>query len=190
MDRGICVADNAKSTISSMRQCLLFSFSFHTCWSNALSLFAVSDSPSGNVDKKWFKAVREFKVKDRFPSTSMQRNSIRKSVQRNSTRDFQKVQWTSALIWLVRSRFDGSRFPSKFVRRKSMREFRVPKNWSRPVLLWHVKSRFDDRMWWPYFAHWKVSPYINIGISMLVFIINKLCSTSWVNCVTSNPITS
>ncbi len=67
MDRGICVADNAISTISSMRWCFLFSFSFHTCWSNSLSLFAVSDSPSGNVDKKWssFEVVRGFKVKDR-----------------------------------------------------------------------------------------------------------------------------
>ncbi len=29
MDMGICVADNAMSTISLMKQCLLFSF--HTC---------------------------------------------------------------------------------------------------------------------------------------------------------------
>ncbi len=74
MDRGICVADNAMSTISSMRRYLLFSF--HTCWSNTSSLFAISDSPSGNVDKKWssYKVVRGFKVKDRFPSTSVQRN--------------------------------------------------------------------------------------------------------------------
>jgi hypothetical protein len=88
MDMGICVADNAISTISSMRWCLLFSF--HKCWSNTSSLIAVSDSPSGNVSKKWSSSevVKGFKVKDRFPSKSVQRSSIGKSVQRNSTRDF------------------------------------------------------------------------------------------------------
>jgi hypothetical protein len=60
-------------------------------------------------------AVRGFKVKDRFPS---------KSVQRNSIRDFQKGQWRPALLWLVRSKFDGSRFPSKSVWRNLMREFK------------------------------------------------------------------
>ncbi len=176
------------STISSMKWCLLFSF--HTCWSNILPLFAVSDSPSNNVDKKWssLEAVRGFKVKDRFPSKSVQRNSIRRSVQRNSIKDFWKVQWRPALLWLVRSRFDGSRFPSKSVWRNSMREFQ--KVWWRPALLWLDKSRFDGRMWWPYFAHWKASPYTTMGIGMLVFIVNKLCSISWVNCVTSNPIAS
>ena len=166
MDRRICVADNAMS-------------SFHTCWSNTLSLFAISDSPPGNIDKKWsnFEAVGGFKVKDRFPSTSVQRNSIRKSVQRNSTRDFQKVWWRPALLFLVRSRFDGSRFPSKSVRRKSMEEF-WKVQW-RPVLLWLVKSRFDGRMWWPYFAYWKASPYTNIGgIGKSVLIVNNLCSSS------------
>ena len=169
-----------------MRQCLLFSF--HKCWLNILPLFAVSDSPSNNVDKKWssFKVVRGFKVKDRFPSKSVQRNSIRKSVPRNSTRDFQKVQWRPDLLWLVRSRFDGSRFPSKSVRWNSMREFQ--NIWWRPVLVWLVKSRFDGRMWWPYFAHWKASPYTNTGIGMLVFIVNKLCSICWADCVTSNPM--
>ncbi len=188
MDREICVADNAMSTTSLMRQCLLFSF--HTWWSNTSPLFAVSDSPSKNVDKNWssFNAVRGFKVKDRFPSKTVQRNSIRKSVQRNSTRDFQKVWCRLALLWLVRSRFDGSRFPSKSVWRNSMREF-WKVQW-KPVLLWLVKSRFDGRMWWPYFAHWKESPYTNIGIGMLVFIVNNLCSRSWVDCVTSNPIAS
>jgi hypothetical protein len=34
----------------------------------------------------------------RFPS---------KSVQRKSMREFQKVQWRPALLWLVKSRFDG-----------------------------------------------------------------------------------
>ncbi len=142
---------------SEMRRYLLFSF--NTCWSNSLPLFAVSDSPSNYVNKKWFslEAVRGFKVKDRFPSKSVQRNSIRKSVQRNSTRDFQKVWWRPALLWLVRSRFDGSRFPSKSMWWNSMREFQKVQ-W-RPVLLWLVKSRFDGRMWWPYFAHSKESPY-------------------------------
>ncbi len=188
MDRGICVADNALSTTSSMRRWGLFSF--YTCWSNTPPSFAVSDSPSNNVDKKWssFKVVRGFKVKDRFPSKSVQRNSIRKSVQRNSTRNFQKVWWRPALLWLVRSRFDGSRFPSKSVQRNLMREFQKVQ-W-RPVLLWLVKSRFDGRMWWPYFTHWKESPYTNMGIFMLVFIVNKICSISWVNYVTSNPIAS
>ncbi len=113
MNRGIRVADNAMLTISSMKRCLLFSF--HTCWSKILPLFAVSDSPSNNADKKWssLEAVRGFKMKDRFPSTSMQRNSIRKPVWRNSIRDFQKVWWRPALLWHVRSRFDGSGFSSK-----------------------------------------------------------------------------
>ncbi len=77
------------------RRCLLFSF--HTCWSNILPSFAVSDSPSNNVYKWWsrLEAVREFKVKDRFPS---------KSVWRNSMRDSQKVWWSPALLWLVKSR--------------------------------------------------------------------------------------
>ncbi len=186
MDRGICVSDNAMSTISLMRQCFLFSF--HTCWSNYLSLFAVSNSPWGNVNKKRssLEAVRGFKVKDRFPSKSVQKNSIRKYLQRNSTRDFWKVWWGPALLWLARSRFDGSRFPSKSVRRNSMREFQ--KFWWISVLIWLFKSRLDGRMWWPYFAYWKESPYTNKGIGMLVFIINKLCSTSWVNSKTSNPI--
>ncbi len=52
--------------------------------------------------------------------------------------------------------------------------------WWIPVLLWLVKSRFDGRMWWPYFAHWKASLYTNTGIGMLVFIVNKLSSISWV----------
>ncbi len=168
-----------------MRWCLLFSF--HTCWSNTSPLF-VSDSPSNTVDKKWscLEAIRGFTVKDRFPSKSVQRYSIRKSVWKEATRDFRKVQWRSALFWLVRSRFDGSRFPSKSVQRNSIKEFQKVQ-W-RPVLLWLVNSRFDGRMWWPYFAHWRESPYTNIGIGVLVFIVNKLCSTSWVNCVTSNPI--
>ncbi len=89
-------------------------FSFHACWSISSSLFAVSESPSNNDDKKIssLEAVRGFKVKGRFPSKSAQRNSISKSVQKNSTRDFWKVWWRPALLWLVRSRFDGSRFPS------------------------------------------------------------------------------
>ncbi len=108
MDRGICVADNAIATISSMKQCLCSLFSFQKCWSNSLSLFAVSDSTSGNVNKKWssLEAVGGFKVKDRYPSKSVQRNSIRKSVRRNSTRDFWKCWWGPALLWLVRSRFE------------------------------------------------------------------------------------
>ncbi len=189
MDRGICVADNAMSAIWSTRLCFLFLC--HTCWWHSLSSsFAVSGSPSGNFNKKWssLEAVRGFKVKDRFPSKSVQRNSISKSVQRNSTRDFWKVWWRPALLWLVRSRFDGTRFPSKSVPRNSMREFQ--KVWWIPVLWWLVKTRFDGRMWWPYFAHWKASPYTKTGIGKLVFIVNKLCSISWVNCVTSNPIAS
>ncbi len=81
-----------------------------------------------------------------------------------------------------------SRCPSKSARRNSMREFQ--KVWWISALLWLVKSRFDGRIWWPYFAHWKASPYTNTGIGMLVFIVNKLCSTSWVTCVTSDPIAS
>ncbi len=125
MDRGICIADNAIASISLMKQCWHFLFSFQKCWSNSSSLFAVSESPSGNVNKKWssLEAVRGFKVKDKFPSKSVQRNSIRKSVQRNSTRDFWKVWWGPALLWLVRSRFDSTRVLSKSVRRSSMREF-------------------------------------------------------------------
>ncbi len=103
MDRGICVADNAIATISSMKQSLRILFSFQKCWSNSSSSFAVSESPSGNVNKKWssLKAVRGFKVKDRFPSKSVQRNSIKKSAQRNSTRDFWQVWWGPALSWLA-----------------------------------------------------------------------------------------
>ncbi len=143
---------------------------FHSTNVDILPLFAVYDSSSNNVDKKWssLEAVRGFKVKVRFPSKSVQRNSMRKSVQRNSTRDFQKVQWRPALLWLVRSRFDGSRFPSKSVWRTSMRK--LQKVWWRPALLWLVKSRFDGRMRWPYFAHWEASPYTNIGIGALVLL--------------------
>jgi hypothetical protein len=58
-----------------MKQCLHFLFSFQKCWSNSSSSFVVLDSPSGNVNKKWssLEAVRGFKVKDRFPSKSVQR---------------------------------------------------------------------------------------------------------------------
>ena len=163
IDRGICVADNAIAAISLMKQCLRFLFSFQQCWSNSLSSFAVSESPSGNVNKKWssLEAVRGLKLKDRFPSKSVQRNSIRKSVQRNSTRDFRKVLWRQALLWLVRPRFDGSRCPSKSVRRHSMREFR--KVWWVSVLLWLVKSRFDGRMWWPH-QKWFYAPYCIVEI--------------------------
>ena len=143
MDRGICVANNAMSPMSSMNLCLLCWCNI--CWSKILPLFAVSDRPSCKLDKYWssLEAVRGFKVEDRFPS---------KSVQRNSMREFRKVQWRLPLLRLVKSRLGG-------------------------------------RMWWPYFAHWKESsPYTNIGIGMLVFIVNKLCSSSWANCVTSNPI--
>ncbi len=152
-------------------------FSFHSCWSNTLPLFAISDSPLNNFDKKWssLEVVRGFKVKDGFSSKYVHRNSIKKSVQRNSTRDFQNNQWRPALLWLVRSRFDGSRFPSKSVWRNSMREFQ--KVQLRPALLLLFKSRFDGRMRWPYFAHWKASPYTNVGISMLVFIVYKFGTT-------------
>ncbi len=54
MDRGICVANKAVSTISLMKQCLLFSFNI--CWSKKLPLFAVSDNPSIfliNNDPAW-----------------------------------------------------------------------------------------------------------------------------------------
>jgi hypothetical protein len=49
-----------------------------------LPLIAVFDRPSCKLDKYWSRveAVRGFKVEDRFPS---------KSVQRNSIREFQKV---------------------------------------------------------------------------------------------------
>jgi hypothetical protein len=55
--------------------------------------------------------------------------------------------------------------------RNSMREFQKVQ-WRLPLLLL-VKSRFDGRMRCPYFAHWKESPYTNIGIGMLVFIVNE-----------------
>jgi hypothetical protein len=48
------------------------------------------------------------------------------------------------LLWLVRSRFDGSRFSCKSEQKNSMRK--LGKVWWRPVLLWLVKSRFDGRM--------------------------------------------
>ncbi len=145
MDRGICVANNAMSPMSSMNWWLLFWCNI--CWSKFLPLFAVSDSPSCNLDKKWssLEAVKRFKVEDRFPS---------KSVRWNLMREFQKRSMeTTPLLWLFKSRLDG-------------------------------------RMWWPYFSHWKESPHTYIGIGMLVFIVNKLCSSSWVNCVTSNPFAS
>ncbi len=144
MDRGICVANNAMRDISSMNRILLFWC--HICWSKILPLFAVSDRPSCKLDKYWssLEAARGFKVEDRFPS---------KSVQRNSMREFQKVWWRLLLLRLVKSKLYG-------------------------------------RMWWPYFSHCKESPYTNIGIGMSVFIVNNLCSSSWVNCVTSNLIAS
>ncbi len=120
-------------------------FSFHICWSNILPLFAVSDSPSNNVDKQWscLEVVKWFKVKDRFPSKSVQRNS-------RSSEKFNGDQLCYGL-----SNLD-------------------------------LMVECDDHI----FAHWKESPYTNIGIGMLVFIVNKLCSSFWVNCVTSNPIAS
>ncbi len=128
--------------ISSMKYSLLFWCNI--CWSKNLPLIAVSDRPSCKLNKYWssLEVVRGFKVEDRFPS---------KSVQRNSMREFQKVRWRLPLFRLVKSRLGG-------------------------------------RMQWPYFAYWKESPYPNIGIGMLVFIVNKLCSSSWVNCVTSNKV--
>ncbi len=55
MDRGICVAKTAMSTISSIKQCLLFSFQI----SNIFPWFVVSDTPSNNVDKKQYPAWKQ-----------------------------------------------------------------------------------------------------------------------------------
>jgi hypothetical protein len=49
IDRGICVASNAMSTISLKNQ--LLHFSFNKYWSNISHLLPVSDSPSNNLDK-------------------------------------------------------------------------------------------------------------------------------------------
>ncbi len=77
-------------------------------------------------------------------------------------------------VWKKNWRFKWEyRFPSKSVWRKSMREFQ--KSQWRLALLPLAKSRLDGRIWWPYFSHWKESPYTNIGIGMLVFNANKLC---------------
>jgi hypothetical protein len=92
IDRGICIVSNAMSTISSINW--LLHFSFNTCWSNIFPLLPVPDSPSSNLDKQGLSVeeIWRFKLDDRFPS---------KSVRRKSMREFRKLQWRLALLWLA-----------------------------------------------------------------------------------------
>ncbi len=87
-----------------------------------------------------------------------------------SDRPFCKLDKYWSSLEAVRGFKVEDQFPSKSVRRNSMKEFQ--NFWWRLPLFRLVKSRLGKRMWWPYFAHWKESPYANIGIGMSVFIVN------------------